>query len=59
MERGENAGQPFPKQQILDSSKLNSLQTTFSDLMKIVESSVKGRKTLWKKRFQKTFTEDT
>ena len=30
---------PFPKRHILDSSKLKSLQTTISDLMKMEGSS--------------------
>ena len=41
--------QPFTKQQILDPSKLEELQKTIIDLMKMTENSPKGSKTLWEK----------
>ena len=38
-----------PKQQILDPSKTESLQTTIFNTMKIAKSPLKGQKTLWEK----------
>ena len=42
--------QPFPMQQILDSSKQKEFQNTIPNLMKMAESSSDGQKTLWERR---------
>ena len=43
------SSQPFPKQRILDPSKLKSLQTTIPNLTKMADSFPDGKKTLWEK----------